>query len=327
MERKTYKEDNKMKARKWPSLLICLVLVLGLLSGCGSKSMLSEGSYDMANQETWAADEAPMAANGSPSLMDSGASTASVPQNRKWIVTVSMTAETEDLDSLLESIGAQIEALGGYVEDQRITNGSRYSTSRYRSASLTVRIPAADVDSFTQEVAGVCNVVRSSKNLEDITLTYVATESRMKALQTEEARLLELMEQAETMSDLLEIEARLTDVRYELESVTSQLRTFDNLVDYATIDLSIDEVKEYTPVEEETLWQRISGGFVRSLKGLGETLLDVAVWLIVNLPYLVVLAAIAWAIIAMIRRLRRKKAVKKAPRKDPKPADQPKNEE
>ena len=110
-----------MKARKWPSLLICLVLLLGLLSGCGSKSMLSEGSYDMANQETWAADEAPMSANGSPSLMDSGASTASVPQNRKWIVTVSMTAETEDLDSLLESIGAQIEALGGYVEDQRIT--------------------------------------------------------------------------------------------------------------------------------------------------------------------------------------------------------------
>ena len=170
-------------------------------------------------------------------------------------------------------------------------------------------------------------MVRSSKNLEDITLTYVATESRMKALQTEEARLLELMEQAETMSDLLEIEARLTDVRYELESVTSQLRTFDNLVDYATIDLSIDEVKEYTPVEEETLWQRISGGFVRSLKGLGETLLDVAVWLIVNLPYLVVLAAITWAVIAMIRRLRRKKAVKQAPRKDPQPADQPKNEE
>ncbi len=212
-----------MKARKWISLLICLVLVLGLLSGCGAKSSRTEMAYDMAAAETWAAQEDPMAANGSPSLMDSGASTASVPQNRKWIVTVSMTAETEDLDSLLESIGAQIEALGGYVEDQRITNGSRYSTSRYRSASLTVRIPAADVDSFTQEVAGVCNVVRSSKNLEDITLTYVATESRMKALQTEEARLLELMEQAETMSDLLEIEARLTDVRYELESVTSQL--------------------------------------------------------------------------------------------------------
>ena len=313
-----------MKARKWISLLICVVLVLGLLSGCGAKT---EMSYDMGAAETWAAQDTPMAANGSASLTDTGASTTTAPQNRKWIVTVDMDAETEDLDALLESITSQIDALGGYVEDQRITNGSRYSTTRYRSASLTVRIPAEDVDSFTQTVSGVCNVVRSSKSLEDVTLTYVATESRMNALQTEEARLLELMGQAENMSDLLEIEARLTDVRYELESVTSQLRIYDNLVDYATIYLGIDEVTEYTPVEEETLWQRISGGFVRSLKGLGETLLDVAVWLIVNLPYLVVLAAVSWAVIAIIRRLRRKKAVKKAPRRYTNPVDQPKDEE
>lgn len=316
-----------MKARKWISLLVCLVLALGLLSGCGAKNSSYEMAYDSGVAETWAAAETPMAANGTASLTDTGASTTAVPQNRKWIVTVDMDAETEDLDALLESITSQIESLGGYVEDQRVTNGSRYSTSRYRSASLTVRIPAEDVDSFTQKVSGVCNVVRSSKSLEDVTLTYVATESRMNALQTEEARLLELMEQAETMADLLEIEARLTDVRYELERVTSQLRVYDNLVDYATIYLGIDEVTEYTPVEEETLWQRIGGGFVRSLKGLGETLLDVAVWLIVNLPYLVVLAAIGWAIVAITRRLRRKKAVKKAPRKDTKPADQPKNEE
>ena len=306
-----------MNARKWPSLLICLVPVLGLLSGCGSKSMLSEGSYDMANQETWAADEAPMAANGSPSLMDSGASTASVPQNRKWIVTVSMTAETEDLDSLLESIGAQIEALGGYVEDQWITNGSRYSTSRYRSASLTVRIPAADVDSFTQTVSGACNVVHSSKSLEDVTLTYVATESRMKALQTEEARLLELMGQAETMSDLLEIEARLTDVRYELENRASQLRLYDNQVDYATIYLSIDEVQEYTPVEEPTVWERISGGFVSSIKGVGNGLLDLLVWVLAKSPYLVILGGVTVGVVVLIKKRKARKAAKKAAKQNP----------
>ena len=72
---------------------------------------------------------------------------------------------------------------------------------------------------------------------------------------------------------------------------------------------------------ERRVWQRISGGFVRSLKGLGEALLDTAVWLIVNLPYLAVFAGIVWAVIAIIRRLRRKKAVKKAPRKDTKPEE------
>ena len=313
-----------MKMKKYISLTLCLGLLAMLLAGCGGSSKQTSIAYDNAVMEEMAA-EAPAAAMGSNS-MESGSTT--LPESRKWIVTMDLTAETDDLDAFTVNLDDRIAALNGYIEDQSVNNGSAYQSSRrYRSANLTIRIPADQVDTFTQDVDGIANIVRKNKDIQDITLSYVATESRMKALQTEEARLLELMEQAETMSDLLEIEARLTDVRYELESVTSQLRTFDNLVDYATIDLSIDEVKEYTPVEEETLWQRISGGFVRSLKGLGETLLDVAVWLIVNLPYLVVLAAIAWAVIAMIRRLRRKKAVKKAPRKDPKPADQPKNEE
>lgn len=310
-----------MKLRKWMTLAISLVLVLALLSGCGAKS----ASQDYAMAETRAAaekyeyaEEVGSAAAGSTSLTDNGSTASTTPQSRKWIVTVSMDVETENLDELLENVTARIDELGGYVEDQMIRNGSNYAASRYRSASMTVRIPADKVDSFSQAVCGVCNVVRSSKNLEDVTLTYVATESRMKALQTEEARLLELMGQAETMSDLLEIEARLTDVRYELERVTSQLRTYDNLVDYATIHLSIDEVKEYTPVEEETLWQRISGGFVRSVKGVGQWLLDTVVWLIVSLPYLVVFGLIAWAVIALIRRLRKRRAIRKAKKNEPK---------
>ena len=124
------------------------------------------------------------------------------------------------------------------------------------------------------------------------------------------------MEQAETMSDLLEIEARLTHVRYELESVTSQLRTYDNLVNYATIYLNIDEVTEYTPVEEETLWQRISGGFMSSLKSVGEGLVDFFVWVIVSLPYLVIWGAVLAVVIIIFKKkkiklFRRKKKEEK----------------
>ena len=65
---------------------------------------------------------------------------------------------------------------------------------------------------------------------ENVTLQYVSTESRVKALETEQTRLLELLENAETMEDLLTIEARLTDVRWELENYASQLRVLDNQV-------------------------------------------------------------------------------------------------
>ena len=163
-----------------------------------------------------------------------------------------MNVETDDLEVLMSGLEQKIQALGGYVEDQSIHNGSNYSARRYRNANITVRIPDEQVEQFTGDIAGMANVVSQNLRREDITLKYVATASRVTALETEEARLLELLAKAETMADLLEIEARLTDVRYELENYASQLRLYDNQVDYATVYLSISEVQEYTPVEEPT---------------------------------------------------------------------------
>ena len=295
--------------KKYVSLPLVLALLLTLLTACGANSAAPQ--YAMKEE---AAMEAPMAmdmaAGNSLTTAGTGQSTA-IPENRKWIVTVNMAAETEDLESLLENLDRQIAALNGYVEDQNIYNGSNYSSRRYRSASLTVRIPAEDVDKFTEEVSGLANVVRTNKNLEDITLSYTATESRIKALETEEARLLDFMAQAENMSDLLEIEARLTDVRYELERYSSQLRLYDNQVDYATIYLDIEEVQEYTPVEEETFWEKISGGFKSNLKGLGEDIEELVVWIIVSSPYLLVYAVFGVGIYFGVKQVRKHKKVRK----------------
>lgn len=297
--------------KKLTAVFLALALLL-TLTACGAKSA-NEMAYDMAAPEA-AAGDSPME-NGI--TMDAGSSAAgetALPESRKWIITVDMTVETEDLDALMAAIDQQISDLNGYVENQRVTNGSRYSNYRYRSAGLTVRVPAEKVDDFTQSLGQVSNVVRSSKSLEDITLQYVDTETRVKALETERDRLLELMEQAQTMADLLEIEGRLTQVRYELESWASQLRTYDDLVNYATVYLNIEEVTEYTPVEEETLWQRISGGFVSSLKGVGSGALECAVWLLAKSPYIAVFGGIGFGILMLIKTLKKKRPVKKAPK-------------
>lgn len=299
-----------MKKKPLISLLLTLCLTLGLLTGCGADSGVTKDMVAAAPEEMAVAQDF-LAEN---SLTESGAGSGStaLPENRKWIVTVNMSAETEDLDALLASLDEQIAALNGYVEDQSIHNGSAYASRRYRSASLTVRIPAEDVDSFTQEVEGLANVVSHNKSLEDVTLNYTSTETRVEALETEEQRLLELMEQAETMADLLEIEARLTEVRYELENYGSQLKLYDNQIDYATIYLDIEEVQEYTPVEEPTLWERISGGFVDSVKGLGESLLDIVVWIIVASPYILVYGGILTVIVVLLRKWRKARKAKKA---------------
>ncbi len=300
---------------------VILVILLLTLAGCGG-SAKGDYSYAAAEEAVMTAPaEAPAAAENGKLTSASGGGSSAIPENRQWIITIHMSAETEDLDTMTAALDEKITSLGGYVENQNIYNGSAYSSRRYRSASLTIRIPADKVDQFTEQISGIANVVRQEKSMEDITLRYVDTESRVTALKTEEARLLELLAKAETMTDLLEIEARLTDVRYELENHSSRLRTYDNQVDYATIHLDISEVQEYTPVEDPTLWERISGGFTDSLEGLWESLQDLLVLLIVVSPYLVVYGGIGAVVILIVRRMKktrkpRKAFWKKAPKSD-----------
>ena len=305
-----------MKKRLF-ALLLVLVLTASVLAGCGASSV----HKDMAMPEAAAPMEAPVKGTNSMAFSAGGAATP-VQTGQKLIRRVNIDAETEDLDALLEKLTAQISSMGGYIEQQNLYNGSAYASYRSRSANLTVRIPADKLDGFIGQVKGVSNVISYNESQEDVTLTYVSTESRIKALETEEARLLELLAQAENMTDLLQIEARLTDVRYELESVKSQLLVLSNQVDYATVYLYISQVKEYTEVEEKTVWQRISSDFSRNLKDLGRWLVDLFVWVVTYSPQLVLLAAILLLLRQILRRRKnRRKDKKEQKRKEEKPEE------
>ena len=295
-----------MKFRSIIALILSALVLLGLV-GCGATADKATGNGSASNRY--------VSEIVQESVAGSEENAVALPENRKLIQTVRMNVETEDLDAVLQQVNSRIAELGGYIESSNIQNGSLYSGRRYRNATITARIPAQDLNTFVDKVGEVTNIVSSRKTVEDVTLSYVATESRMKALQTEEARLLELLAQAETMDDLLTVESRLTDVRTELEQVTSALRVFDNQVDYATVYLDISEVKEYTEVTEpETLWERISTGFLKSLKGVGNFLKELFVFLIVASPYFVLIAVIVFVVVFIIRtgiRRKKKKLAKK----------------
>ena len=312
-----------MKIRKIAVLLLSLLMLLSL-AGCAASSKANMGygngsvkapeaadtaySSNTLNDYTASESKDPEA----PSKEDS--TSVAPPENRKLIQTIRISAETEDMDALLSQLNARIAEYSGYVEGQNIYNGSAYSNRRYRNAELTIRVPAASVENFLNQVSQISNVVSSNKTVEDITLKYVSTESRMKALQTEEARLLELLAKAETMDDLLTIEKYLTEVRSELEMVTSSLRVYDNRVDYATVYLSVSEVKEYTVVSEpETVWERIGEGFSDSMKDLGTGFENFFVFIVVNIPYFVLLAAIITVVVLLLRLRKKKKAKKSSP--------------
>lgn len=297
-----------MKKQRLILLLTVVLLLASLLVGCAARAQnttLSGGdapeamaqgynqvySDDIAKEElVWDSVESPTAANNALSL------------NRKWIRTIRVNTETSVLTDFLDAMDAHVTSLGGYVESRNIYNGSKQSGSQ-RNASLTIRIPAENADHFLGQLRDSSNIIRQTDTMEDVTLQYVDTQSRITALETEQQRLLELLEKADSLDAILEIESRLSEVRYELERYASQLRVYDNRIDYATIYLEVQEVAVLTVVEEQTTWQRIGTGFVDTLQAIGSFFTELFVGIVVASPVLALIAIpVTVVVIILVRR-------------------------
>lgn len=287
------------------SALLFLVLYTGCSAGNdGAKTEAYDNGYMSA--ET-------IVSKGEESLTSSSLLDSAAQVSRKLIKTVNLNAETEHFDDLMATLSSKITALGGYVESRESHNGSYYHSRYNRYCSMVIRIPADQLDSFVTHVNENANVTNSSETTDDITLQYVDTEAKITALETEQARLLELLANAQNLTEILEIESRLSDVTYELERYASQKRSYDNLVSYATVYLEVQEVEVLTPVEEPTVWQRMTTGFAETLQDLGDDITDFCVWFVVELPYIVIWALILTVAYLIIRRTRRKKSKKMPP--------------
>lgn len=315
-----------MKSKVLLQTMSAAVLAAAVLTACGSSGKYAgAGAYDTAAAVAYDYGGEPMISNGVAVLNEMAESEAMYDvteegidegavkgqqdalAGRKLIKTVNLSAETEQFDVLIPALEQRVAALGGYIEEMSSYNrGGNYAadyigTKYLRFANMTIRIPKDNLDTFLSTVAEESNIVSRSESVTDVTLQYVDLESHKKALTAEQNRLIELMEQAETVEDIITIEGRLSEVRYQLESMESQLRTYDNKIDYSTVYLSIDEVEQYTPTETTTVWQRIGGGFMESLRGVGRGLSNFAIWFVVHIPYIVVWAIIIIVVFMVIR--------------------------
>ncbi len=331
-----------MKMRYATRVLLAAGTLAAVLTGCGGTKSYSaadtakyeasaeagygyDGGYMMnsAMTEEAAEYEHDDAASTPQAAPEEG--TADVPGDalagRKLIKNVNMNVETEAFDVLVPNLQNRVTALGGYIEDMSSYSRNDHYSSDYigtkylRCANMTARIPKQNLDIFLNEVGEQSNIVSRTESVTDVTLQYVDLESHKKALTTEQSRLLELMEQAQTVEDIITIEGRLSEVRYQIESMESQLRTYDNKIDYSTVYLYIDEVERYTPTEEVTTGERIRTGFMDSMKGVGKGFSNFGIWFVINLPYLIVWAVII-VIIILVVRLIIKKAAKRSARKE-----------
>lgn len=297
---------TRQTKNKWRAAAAIMAALL-IMTGCGSETYsadsaasINQAVSSVATEESKDAFYSESAEYETTEGQDGTATSMLSDTSRKLIKTVNMTVETEEYDQLLGVLNQKISALGGYTESFS-TNGNR----SYRYGNMTVRIPKNNLDAFLETIEGASNITYRQETVEDVTLDYVDVESRKKMLEKEQERLLELLEEAANLEDILTIEGRLTEVQYQLETRESQLRTYDNQIEYSTVYLDINEVARYTPQEEEGIWEQISRGFRENLEDVGEGILNFMITFITHIPniivFLILIGILALIVKAIIR--------------------------
>ena len=329
-----------MNMKKTFSLLLALVMLLSL-AGCGSAAKTSSSpayapapaaGYDGGYAFDYAVEEPAMMAEeaeyGGFSSSNSAAGSAALSGSEadktpeagdiavdKIIYSANATVETTDFDGTIEKLEAMIAGYGGFIESSSVSgNNYYYSSHGYassRSADYRIRIPSRDFASVMNSLSTLGNVPYSNTYTENITSQYYDAQARLEAYRTEEKSLLEMMEKAETVEDLLQIQDYLSDVRYHIESMQSKLTNWDRQVSYSTISVSVQEVQEYTPEAKLSFGQQLSLALSRGLKSVGEFFRDLLLWLLEALPALILLAAIVVLVVFLVRRILRRVRTKR----------------
>ncbi|WP_067837689.1 DUF4349 domain-containing protein [Amphibacillus sediminis] len=222
--------------------------------------------------------------------------------NRQIIYHAYLDLEVRDFDSALETIEQNSASIDGYIVNRQINQ----LDNNEQQGHFTIRIPQQDLDFFLKSLESD-NVAISHQQIngDDVTEQYLDLETRLASKQRVEARLLEFIDDAENTEDLLNISRDLADVQLEIEQLKGQLQYYDNRIEYATVELNIEQVNtELVHEQDLQVWQRIKNQLLKSynLIVIGST--SLIVFLIGNLPILLIVSLLTWG---LYRRFYRKR--------------------
>lgn len=233
-------------------------------------------------------------------------------ENRKEprfvIRTGSLELIVADARKIAEEVGQITAETGGLVSESQIYE---VSNGQY-AAELSLRIPENRFDSFIARLEELGEAADIRKASEDVTLTYLDLETRIKNLQAEEERLREILIEAKTVDDILKVEQELFRVRGEIEAMTTQFTYLQDQVAFSTIRLHLREKpiagQSISQKPFANLGERLKEAFYQSINFISSAAAFVLVALTALLPVLIIVALIVFAIVAVRRALRRRKS-------------------
>ena len=318
--------------KKFLALLLALTLAL-MLVGCGaSKAPMEDAAMDMVTSDDAAMDMgfdaggAPMEDFKEEAEYQSGAFeeyTSTTDGNKlkdvKMVYTANMDLQTLSFDKADADISALVEEMGGYFEQRSISNRS----SGYRYAEYTVRVPAEKFNDFCSQMGTLCHLVYKNESADNITESYYDTQSRLVTAQTKLERLQELLRRAESMEDIITIESAISETEWTIENLTGTLRTYDSLVGYSTIYMTLHEVYELSGQGQApvTFGDRLGESFLNGLKSIGRTAQNFAVWLAYSWFWLLIVVVIVIVVLRTIRRRKNGKPIFRLKKRSSTPKD------
>ncbi|MGV3466897.1 MAG: DUF4349 domain-containing protein [Heyndrickxia sp.] len=228
-------------------------------------------------------------------------------QSRKVIYNASLNMEVKHLPDVQDKIRDFAGQMGGYIVDQRIDEETKERQTGYQ----TVRIPQKKFQAFLSKVKPLgIKVENQSISGQDVTEEYVDLQSRLNSKKLSEKRLTQFMNEAKDTKTLLEISNELSKVQEEIETLEGRIKYIDNQVDFSTVTINLFENKVVVPgLDNNQLntWEKTKKQFMKSINSLVSFLSWLIVFLIGNLPVIVLLGIIGF-IIFLIWRHRGKKS-------------------
>lgn len=229
----------------------------------------------------------------------------------KVIRTVSQDYETVNFQEATDFIRQTVQRHDAFIE---YSYESSYTPSggasrQYRVVDYTLRVPTEQLNAFLNVLEGM-DAYRVSEQMgtEDVTQMYRDTEARIDVLNNKEARLTELLEQAETIEEIIQIENSLSETIAEREQLQSQLDYYDDLIDYTVVRMTITERPRISGDREEGLsfLRRVQEALTDSFFAFYYIVQDIIIFTIYAIPYILVLGLIGLVIWFVTKRIKRR---------------------
>ena len=235
------------------------------------------------------------------------------------IETKNYAEDKENLMKLISEYEGIIQNSNEYDSDDYWYSSDHVKTRGTKTLNLQVRIPSEKYKEFIGTVGTIGKVKRNSQQVDNISYDYYNTQADIEQLKIQEQRLLEMMEQAYTIEDMITVEDRLSEVQNELSKLQTKLVGLDTDVAYSYVDIELEEVFEYsaTEVEKPGFFKRLGEEIVDGFKAMIQIFEDIILFIAGAVPRLIPFAVFGFIVYKIVKVYRRNHKPRKP--KDKKP--------